>query len=121
MFRIRVRVIHAILVVLYSNYLHCHTDSGRIPDFSSHDSAFGEDQAMEPLQDWRSPRFEEELNRLDRGDVAFEFLRRNKSYRADYRACMQAREEIASGKARKAEAMVALLRRWGLTFPCRSI
>ncbi|MBN9054213.1 MAG: hypothetical protein J0H80_10655 [Rhizobiales bacterium] len=77
---------------------------------------------MEPLQDWRSPRFEEELNQLDRGDLAFEFLRRNKSYREDYTAYMQAREETATGKAKKkAEAIVGLFRRWGLTFPCRSL
>ncbi len=31
---------------------------------------------MEPLQDWRSPQFEEQLSRLDRGGITFEFLRR---------------------------------------------
>ena len=41
---------------------------------------------MEPLQDWRSPQFEEQLSRLDRGGITFEFLRRNKQYRKDYHA-----------------------------------
>ena len=47
---------------------------------------------MEPSQDWRSPHYEEQLSRLDRGGISFEFLRRNRSYRADYRIAL---EEIA--------------------------
>lgn len=76
---------------------------------------------MELLQDWRSPRFEEELSHLDRSDVAFEFLRRNKSYREDYVAYLHGQDEIASGKARNTQAIGRLFRRWGLTFPCRSL
>ena len=76
---------------------------------------------MEPLQDWRSPHFEEELNRLDRGGVTFEFLRRNKDYRQDYAAYREARDGTASGKSKKIEAIVRLFRRWGLTFPGRSV
>ena len=45
---------------------------------------------MEPLQDWRSPQFEEQLSRLDRGGITFEFLRRNKQYRKDYHAVAEA-------------------------------
>lgn len=39
---------------------------------------------MEALQDWTSPRFDDELGHLERGGVTFEFLRRNKRYRNDY-------------------------------------
>lgn len=73
---------------------------------------------MEPLHDWRSPHFEEELARLDRGGVAFEFLRRNRQYRRDF-ADILAR--VASGGADKAETIARLSRRWGLVFPCRSV
>jgi len=76
---------------------------------------------MEPLQDWRSPYFEDELNRLDRGDVAFEFLRRNNSYRTDYASYIKEQSEIVPDKAKKAERIARLLRRWGVTFPCRSV
>ncbi len=69
---------------------------------------------MEPSQDWRSPHYEEQLSRLDRGGVSFEFLRRNRSYRADYTMAL---EEIASDKAGKDAAIARLSRRWGLEFP----
>jgi hypothetical protein len=72
---------------------------------------------MEPLHDWRSPQFEEQLGRLDRGGVTFEFLRRNKSYRRDYR---QTLTEIAAGGLTRDEAIQRLSRRWGLSFPGRS-
>ena len=68
---------------------------------------------MEPWQDWRSPHHQQ-LRRLDRGGISFEFLRRNRSYRADYK---MAREEIASDMAGKDEAIARLSRRWGLEFP----
>ncbi|WP_245429065.1 transcriptional regulator domain-containing protein [Phyllobacterium phragmitis] len=69
---------------------------------------------MEPLHDWRSPQFEEQLGRLDRGGVAFEFLRRNLQYRQDY-AEMLAR--IASGGTDEAAEIERLSCRWGLSFP----
>lgn len=69
---------------------------------------------MEPLQDWRSPQFENELGRLDRGGVSFEFLRRNKRYRRDYATVLA---EIAAGGTTKAEVVARLSRRWGLMFP----
>ena len=71
---------------------------------------------MEPSQDWRSPHYEEQLSRLDRGGISFEFLRRNRSYRADYRNTL---EEIASDMAGKDAAIARLSRRWGLEFPSR--
>lgn len=70
---------------------------------------------MEPLHDWRSPRFEEELSRLDRGGVAFEFLRRNHGYRQDFAETLG---RIASGGADIGAAISRLSRRWGLMFPC---
>lgn len=72
---------------------------------------------MEPLNDWRSPRFEEELARLDRGGVAFEFLRRNRLYRQDFADTVA---RAASGGADTNATIARLSRRWGLVFPCRS-
>ncbi|KAB2678498.1 transcriptional regulator domain-containing protein [Brucella pseudintermedia] len=69
---------------------------------------------MEALQDWTSPRFEEELRRLGRGGMTFEFLRRNKRYRDDYK---QIFEGPASGSAEQDEAEKRLSQRWGVTFP----
>ena len=69
---------------------------------------------MEWLQDWRSPQFEEDLARLDRGGVGFEFLRRNKNYQQDYATTLT---EIATGGTTRAEAFARLSRRWGLAFP----
>ena len=69
---------------------------------------------MEPLQDWRSPQFENELGHLDRGGVSFEFLRRNRRSRRDYIAVLT---EIAAGGTTKAEAIARLSSRWGLAFP----
>lgn len=68
---------------------------------------------MEPLDNWRSPQFEEQLGRLDRGGVAFEFLRRNKEYRQDFAETLA---RIASGGADKAAEIERLSRRWGLSF-----
>lgn len=71
---------------------------------------------MEPTQDWQSPQFVEQLNRLDRGGFSFEFLRRNPKYREDYKNAMKS---IASDQARKEEAITRLSRRWGVVFPGR--
>ncbi len=70
---------------------------------------------MEPLQDWRSPQFENELGNLDRGGVSFEFLRRNGQYRQDYTTALT---EIAAGGTTRTEAIARLSRRWGVAFPC---
>jgi hypothetical protein len=72
---------------------------------------------MEPLEDWRSPKFEEELGRLDRGGISFEFLRRNEDYRDQYRAA-----DGASSADQQAviAAREGLARRWGVFFPGRS-
>lgn len=69
---------------------------------------------MEPLHDWRSPQFEEQLGRLDRGGVTFEFLRRNLKYQRDYRETLT---EIATGGPTEEAAITRLSRRWGLSFP----
>lgn len=71
---------------------------------------------MEPLQDWRSPQFEEQLSRLDRGGVTFEFLRRNWRYRQDYAEVLS---QIAVGGTTRIEAIERLSRRWGVAFPSR--
>lgn len=70
---------------------------------------------MEPLEDWRSPKFEEELGRLDRGGISFEFLRRNEEYREHYKAA--ANEGLTDLQAVIA-AREGLTRRWGVLFPC---
>lgn len=70
---------------------------------------------MEPLEDWRSPKFEEELRRLDRGGISFEFLRRNDEYRDQYKAA-------ADVSTTDPQAIIAsregLTQRWGILFPC---
>lgn len=71
---------------------------------------------MAALQDWRSPQFENELGRLDRGDISFEFLRRNPHYRQDYSNTLA---EIEAGGVSKAEALKRFSLRWGLAFPGR--
>lgn len=71
---------------------------------------------MEPSLDWRSPYYQEQLCRLDCGGVSFEFLRRNRSYRTDYKLAL---EEIGSDRARRDAAIARLSRRWGLQFPSR--
>ncbi|MND26747.1 hypothetical protein D3C80_172030 [compost metagenome] len=73
---------------------------------------------MEALQDWTSPRFEHELGLLDRGGVTFEYLRRNKQYRNDYR---QALESTDAGDTKRREAEEELSHRWGVMFPGRSV
>ncbi len=62
--------------------------------------------------DWRSPRFAEALSRLDRAGFAWEFLRRNPDYRADYKRV------VREGQGGAADAAVG--ERWGLCFCLRS-
>lgn len=69
---------------------------------------------MEPLEDWRSPKFEEELGRLDRGGISFEFLRRNDAYRTDYQAVA---DDMSVDAAVIGKAQEGLCRRWGVMFP----
>lgn len=73
---------------------------------------------MEALKNWRSPQFEEELAKLDRGGIAFEFLRRNTRYQTEYAEAMK---RIAAGGEERSAASARLSRRWGVTFPCRPI
>ncbi|WP_222366698.1 transcriptional regulator domain-containing protein [Rhizobium leguminosarum] len=72
---------------------------------------------MEPLEDWRSPKFEEELGRLDRGGISFEFLRRNEEYRDHYKS---AAGESSADQQAVIAAREGLARRWGVLFPGRS-
>lgn len=72
---------------------------------------------MEPLEDWRSPKFEEELGRLDRGGISFEFLRRNEQYRHHYKS---AADESSADQPAVIAAREGLARRWGVLFPGRS-
>lgn len=50
---------------------------------------------------------------IGRADIAAEFLRRNRTYRAEH---AQMRERIASGAVAKNAAESAFARRWGLSF-----
>jgi hypothetical protein len=69
---------------------------------------------MEPLEDWRSPQFEERLGRLDRGGISFEFLRRNRQYQQDYADKLAA---ISDGRSTKTEAIGNSPVAGGLRFP----
>lgn len=50
---------------------------------------------------------------LARADLAAEFLRRNRAYRAEY---AQSQQRIASGGVTAGAAEAAFARRWGLSF-----
>ena len=50
---------------------------------------------------------------IGRADIAADFLRRNRTYRAEH---AQMRERIASGAVAKNAAESAFTRRWGLSF-----
>lgn len=50
---------------------------------------------------------------LGRADIAAEFLRRNRIYRAEH---AQMRQRIADGAVAKNAAETAFARRWGLSF-----
>jgi len=50
---------------------------------------------------------------LGRADLAAEFLRRNRTYRAEH---TQMQQRIASGAVAKNAAEAAFARRWGLSF-----
>ena len=50
---------------------------------------------------------------LGRADIAAEFLRRNRTYRAEH---AQMQQRIADGAVAKNAAEAAFARRWGLSF-----
>ncbi|MDX3885203.1 MULTISPECIES: transcriptional regulator domain-containing protein [Alphaproteobacteria] len=50
---------------------------------------------------------------LGRAEIAAEFLRRNRTYRAEH---TQMQERIASGAVAQSAAETAFARRWGLSF-----
>lgn len=68
---------------------------------------------MSANSDWRSPKKDSYLKRLDRAGFAWELLRRSRAYRNDYKS-------IVRGGASDAEfggaTNEALVRRWGLSF-----
>jgi hypothetical protein len=66
-----------------------------------------------PTPFWHSETAQEQLNRLDRPGLAFEFLRRNPDYRAEWRYI---RQQIDQGQLDVQSARTALARRWGLSF-----
>jgi hypothetical protein len=67
---------------------------------------------MTVASDWRSPT-QGYLHRLNRPGFAWEFLRRNPAYQADYEAIVRrGASDAGSGGA----ASEALVRRWGLSF-----
>ncbi|MGF1623973.1 MAG: transcriptional regulator domain-containing protein [Alphaproteobacteria bacterium] len=72
----------------------------------------GGEQRM-PGDDWRSPAAYDYLSDLSNGGAAFEFLRRNADYQADY---AKADSEVALGAA---SGGTGLARRWGLGFSRR--
>lgn len=58
--------------------------------------------------DWRQNAQYDYIEQLDAGDLAWEFLRRNATYKRDYRR---------TPKRVRDRAADALTRRWGLRFP----
>ena len=67
-----------------------------------------------PTPDSRRQRRDRGLSAaIGRADVAAEFLRRNRNYRAEH---SRMQERIASGTVAKNVAESAFARRWGLSF-----
>lgn len=64
---------------------------------------------MPTISDWRLPRAAESLNGLDRAGFAWEFLRRNPQYRADY-----GRIDLQAMAGRRSPAAIG--KNWGLSF-----
>lgn len=62
-------------------------------------------------QSWRSDERYRDLSSYSAADLAWEFLRRNPDYRADFRQT----NEVASDGTNRADP--ARWARWGLTFP----
>jgi hypothetical protein len=72
---------------------------------------------MQTIDDWRSPQSADDFAHLDLAGFAQEFLRRNPDYCREYHALARARP--AAELAQDAD-MIALARRWGLSFPVRA-
>ena len=72
---------------------------------------------MQSVTDWRSPQTDDDFADLDLAGFAQEFLRRNPDYCREYHALARGRP-LASLAAD--DAMLALARRWGLSFPMRA-
>ena len=72
---------------------------------------------MPATSDWRSQSIVDQYNRLERPGFAAEFLRRSPAYRADYARTMRRPTAKVAGLD---DAVAALARRWGLSFPFRS-
>lgn len=67
-----------------------------------------------PTPPGRRPRRADGLSgAIGRADIAAEFLRRNRTYRAEH---TQMRQRIADGAVAKNAAEAAFARRWGLSF-----
>jgi hypothetical protein len=67
-----------------------------------------------PTPQRRRPRRDGGLSgAIGRADIAAEFLRRNRTYRAEH---TQMQQRIADGAVAKSAAEAAFARRWGLSF-----
>lgn len=72
---------------------------------------------MPVVFNWRSPTENDYLKHLDRPGFAWEFLRRNPGYQAEYETIVRGAASDAGSGGVTSEA---LARRWGLAFPGRS-
>ena len=75
---------------------------------------------MPSSTDWRSPGYDDRFRMLDRARMTFQFLRRNRRYRAEY---SRIRKHIGRGTPvadATREEIARMARRWGLMFPGRS-
>ncbi|RJE84217.1 hypothetical protein D3P04_14595 [Paracoccus onubensis] len=75
---------------------------------------------MPASTDWRSPRYAEQFKTLDRARMTFQFLRRNRDYRAEYSRIRPQIGQAGTGDDSRGKEIARMARRWGLLFPGRS-
>ena len=64
---------------------------------------------MDSVSDWASKEFVKTTESLDRSGFAFEFLRRNFNYQADYKKFLKARSDTTGSSPQ-------FSKKWGLVF-----
>lgn len=75
---------------------------------------------MPSSTDWRSRGYNDRFRTLDRAQMTFQFLRRNRRYRAEYSGIRKHMGREASVADATREEIARMARRWGLMFPGRS-
>ncbi|QRZ15742.1 hypothetical protein JWJ88_15660 [Paracoccus methylovorus] len=75
---------------------------------------------MPSTTDWRSPGYDDRFRTLDRARMTFQFLRRNRRYRAEYSRIRQHIGPNGTAGDSAREEIARMARRWGLMFPGQS-